>query len=161
MIKNFDHYQHKKEVLKKIVLKLWARLLKEFKIDNTIDLFFNFTINHDFLTSYFQTNYNFIDNTIQHQEVVINLASVLFLLKEGYNNSYYNGRKDRLSFLKNNFKLTLLFCILHELRHIIQARELKTFKNFNLYKKNYITEIEADNFALNYLKRKNYLKKDD
>jgi len=161
MIKNFDLYLYKKESLKKIVSRLWARLLKEFKIDNTIDLFFNLVIDHNYLTSYCRNSFSFTEDTIHHQEVIINLASVLSLLKEGYSDSYYHGRKNRLSFLKNNFKLTLLFCILHEFRHIIQARELKTWANFNLYKKNYITEIEADNFALNYLKRKNYLKKDD
>ena len=160
MIKNLNHYLNKKEILKKIVLKLWARLLKEFKIDNSIDLFFNLVIYHNFLTSYCRNSFSFIDDTIQHQEVVINLASILSILNNGYSDSYYNGRKNRLSFLKTNFKLTLFFCILHEFRHAIQARELKTCKNFDLYKKNYIIEIEADNFALNYLKRKNYLKND-
>ncbi|GEM_PF-4416663 len=145
----------KEKIYKKIAYKIFDNLLKEFKIEKSFYAFIDVTIDYDYLTSYC---HNFYDGSkLSKSKIIINLASVYSAFKKGYKDCYYEGRQKRLDFLKS-FKLNFLFAILHEFRHFIQARELISYDNFKLYRKSYLTEIEADNFAINYLKRKRLIK---
>lgn len=62
----------------------------------------------------------------------------------GYSNtSYYKGRGDKINpYIQHNVKKTLRFIILHELAHLLQAEDTPHIQG----------EIEADAFALRYLK---------
>jgi len=74
-------------------------------------------------------------------------------IKNGYTNGYYNNRKEKLAFMKNNFKLSYRFVILHELGHIHFYQKYYHLNADNRFKHTLVRrELYADSFALRYLK---------
>jgi Zn-dependent peptidase ImmA (M78 family) len=96
-------------------------------------------------TSFAKHNDNFTKHIIG-----INILSLAHRVKYGYSGlgEYYQGRGDKLSFVKGNRKLALRFVILHELGHCLfkRSKNLKT------------RECNADDFAINTLTQEGLLK---
>jgi Zn-dependent peptidase ImmA (M78 family) len=83
-------------------------------------------------------------NNTRHT-IGINLLSLRRRIIKGYNNSYYSGRHNKLSFVIGNKRLALRFVIYHELGHCLLREQGNN------------SEVNADNFAIDKLKQEGFL----
>ena len=76
--------------------------------------------------------------------------SVNYRIKDGYNDGYYNGRKEKLDkIIHNNKKNCIRFIMLHEIYHYKQFYFDKKTVSYPKQKR----ELEADNYAITTLKK--------
>jgi hypothetical protein len=102
--------------------------------------------------SHFTYNGILIKHTIN-----LSLDSLWRNVKYGYNDGYYAGRCNKLSFVIDDRKIALRFVILHELKHVIDVSKAGSFSTYKLNGL-YNNEKNADDFAIDYLHNKGLLK---
>jgi len=88
---------------------------------------------------------------ISLSRLTLRIKSMNKISRKGYSDDYYNGRGNKLMFLKNNRHLNYRFVILHEIGHLVDCNNLLKSKiNPNKIPLR-IKEDFADNFAIQNL----------
>jgi len=142
---------------KRLIRVLFKNTLEKLNLSN-INLKIIDNINK---SSYANAVYNSYSDDIIEKNVYLNIGVFDDRIKNGYNNSYYDNRKEKLKKYSSNKHNLIRFIILHEIKHLIDRDNFpridfsdKKAKNQEFSPNRIFFETLADDFAIYHIENK-------
>ncbi len=141
-------YNKRKITEKKLIKKLFTKMIINLKIDKSIPIKIRFKLNRGYCSCrVIKDKYNM---QIKRQIIILDIDNIKYRTNIGYPNDYYNNRSKIINpHILHNRHNSIRFVLLHELKHAIDSRIYNDYNKWDYADR----EKASDSFGIDNIRR--------